>query len=694
MPRGYVARVCLLLLTCALPVLAQDASQRVGLPIDWSSSHILHTQRLDAKFESLMQQDPRVLYNWIRHNSDAMQPGLKHRLPAGFPRFRPKVSRPRLSVDWSFPLGPSGTVSINMYPAKYNFDAGSTAVGNCTTNLDYIVLGLNGPGSSTQPSIVRLTNLYGGSGTTTCGYTNPILLSAYFYSGSKINTSPSISFDGKKVAFLETTSTNTSIFHVLSWSDPTPMAISAIGESSSTVTVTTSAAHGLAAGNIVKIAGISVNGYNGTYAIASVPTTTTFTYTALQTGLGAPTGSPLGQVLATGDTGSFNWSGFNYAAVAPPSANDFKSTASIGPVTYSSPFVLYGSGGDQAYFGDDNGVLYHTNCVFFCSGASVPVDSVTLASGVTLGPPVVDANTNKLFVGGSDGNLYAVDLTACNPLSACASTIKATCTVGGAACASSAIQVLTVGSNAANGGVYDGPAVDPANGLVYAFTGNTGGNAVGIAQTNETFNLATATAGQYNPEITVGKSNFRVFDGAFDNTYYTTPGSGHIAMCVPGNSGAPVFAVVSFAAVGSTPLISTVTTTNIPGNSSLSGCTGVTEFSAAADYFFFGQTNVNTNKCPSSGTANGAPTGCATMYTLSGGVPTPTTPITAFEEGGTSGVIIDSISGGNMYFATLGATSNTATTNLPLACPNPSNPAPNSGTAMYCAVKLTQSGLQ
>jgi hypothetical protein len=54
--------------------------------------------------------------------------------------------------------------------------------------------------------------------------------------------------------------------------------ISGITDSSGTATVTTATAHLLAVGNIVTISGASPSNYNGTFAIASVPTSTTFTY--------------------------------------------------------------------------------------------------------------------------------------------------------------------------------------------------------------------------------------------------------------------------------------------------------------------------------------------------------------------------------------------------------------------------------
>jgi len=44
------------------------------------------------------------------------------------------------------------------------------------------------------------------------------------------------------------------------------------------VTITTTAPHGLSAGQSVTIAGVGVSAYNGTFPIVAAPTATTFTY--------------------------------------------------------------------------------------------------------------------------------------------------------------------------------------------------------------------------------------------------------------------------------------------------------------------------------------------------------------------------------------------------------------------------------
>ena len=56
-------------------------------------------------------------------------------------------------------------------------------------------------------------------------------------------------------------------------------AIKSASETGTTVTITTAATHPFQTGELVNIAGVSANGYNGIFTITSVPTPTTFTST-------------------------------------------------------------------------------------------------------------------------------------------------------------------------------------------------------------------------------------------------------------------------------------------------------------------------------------------------------------------------------------------------------------------------------
>jgi hypothetical protein len=73
---------------------------------------------------------------------------------------------------------------------------------------------------------------------------------------------------------------------------PVSATVNAVSNVLNVYTYTTAAAHGFAIGDTVVIAGSSVTGWNGTYSITSVPTTTTFTVNgATSAGYGATTWS-------------------------------------------------------------------------------------------------------------------------------------------------------------------------------------------------------------------------------------------------------------------------------------------------------------------------------------------------------------------------------------------------------------------
>tara|TARA_Y100001937_G_C7101724_1_gene322876 strand:+ start:361 stop:963 length:603 start_codon:yes stop_codon:yes gene_type:complete len=70
--------------------------------------------------------------------------------------------------------------------------------------------------------------------------------------------------------------------------------VSSIASSSDVATVTTANAHGLKVGMYVNVTGSSTNFVNGVYKVASVPSTTTFTYAQNS---GAANGSASGTIL-------------------------------------------------------------------------------------------------------------------------------------------------------------------------------------------------------------------------------------------------------------------------------------------------------------------------------------------------------------------------------------------------------------
>jgi hypothetical protein len=109
-------------------------------------------------------------------------------------------------------------------------------------------------------------------------------------------------------------------------------------DAAGTVTITTTAAHGMTAANIgqqVKIAGVGVAGYNGTFTITAVPTANTFQYTAAA-GLAGSGGGTVTKPLTTSNPPVFS-SSSNQAIAG---AN--KSTC--------SPYAVFTAGGTERLF--------------------------------------------------------------------------------------------------------------------------------------------------------------------------------------------------------------------------------------------------------------------------------------------------------------------------------------------------------
>jgi len=122
---------------------------------------------------------------------------------------------PRQAIDWSVSLG-TGNVAPNMYPAKFIFNLNSNP--DCAN--DYAVFGLNVAGvTGGQANLVGINQLYSGTAPTGLCGTTPHVNWAYngtAAAGGRVLTSPQISPNGDKIAYVESTA-GASIFHVLTW---------------------------------------------------------------------------------------------------------------------------------------------------------------------------------------------------------------------------------------------------------------------------------------------------------------------------------------------------------------------------------------------------------------------------------------------------------------------------------------------
>jgi hypothetical protein len=222
----YVIRVVRLfapaLLTAwvLLPAPAQQGqAYHIGIVSDWTDRHVIFSDPgtlTDAMMHGRRQEwerivnDPRYRMQQIkRHAPWAGQAGIpeisfpREGHPV-FPIFRKSI----LHADWSVTLGSSiHGVAIAKYPAKYTFAPIGTP--NCTA--DFVVFPINAAPLTNQANLLGVNNLY--SGTCTTG-TVPTVIFAYRVGTGPVQTSPVLSLDGTKVAFVESV-TNASVFHVL-----------------------------------------------------------------------------------------------------------------------------------------------------------------------------------------------------------------------------------------------------------------------------------------------------------------------------------------------------------------------------------------------------------------------------------------------------------------------------------------------
>lgn len=203
----------------AVSLCAQEsAPMHTGVPQDWSQHHIVFSRDGLAQHPDLIYREPRVLQRAMQRGPAPNFGVLDGSGPVPAPADN---SGPH--GDWSFPSG--GRMLANEYPAKFSFNPGAPP--DCTN--DYVVFGLNITSTGTAANLVAFNNLYAGTSPTGLCGTVPTVLFAYdvtTVTGGKVATSPVLSQDGKKIAFVESIPANAglgvaaqSILHVLTWAN-------------------------------------------------------------------------------------------------------------------------------------------------------------------------------------------------------------------------------------------------------------------------------------------------------------------------------------------------------------------------------------------------------------------------------------------------------------------------------------------
>jgi hypothetical protein len=390
--------------------------------------------------------------------------------------------------DWAYPIG--GT-AIGSFPAKYNFDI--NAGPSCS---DFVVFPENSYGSTTQANIIGFNNLYDGTCPSSAGTGLPFAPSvqfAYYVDVGYMLSSPTLSEDGSKIAFVTYNSLKGMTFHML--------------------TLSTTGSNGTAYN--APVAPCTVNGVQSCTTNNAVDTSF---------------------VVST-------------------------STNSNYPV--SSPFVDYS--GDIAYIGDEAGNLHKITGVFRGTPSEITTAGWPFAveSGSSLSSPVYDSVSQHIFGVTNNANLYCIDASSGTP---------AFCNPSGK---------ISVGSQ---GTVWEGPIVDSTAGTVFAEGVNTSGSNFTPILTQATTSLAGVV------QASMGSGDDSLFDGDFDNTYYSgNYASGYMYFCGANGYLIPALFRIGFNSNGT---MNNATDGNLyPLGNQQAACTPLTEAynpGQGKDYLFLG----------------------------------------------------------------------------------------------------------
>jgi hypothetical protein len=545
---------------------------------------------------------------------------------------------------------------------------------NTVNNLAFaaVVAGTNG----SQANIVGFNQLYSGSGTPLCaGLTFPEFIFSYASGVGPVATSPTLSLDGTRVAYVENDANIGAILHVLHIAKGS----TEYGTCSNTGALTpTCALHPVIPGST---AGSTASDYMLPLGLVA-------------TGIDSYSSPFVNYSDDTAYVGDNN--GFLYAITPVFNGTPAKATApypvKVSTFNLSSPVVDV-SGTGHIFFGDSDGHLYNYTAAGASAAAAIPVGGVLSATahGVRDAPIVDSTNAVGYAVtgcNGTDSELMQFGFTTGATL-----TSKAASTLDAEGCTGAAqLYAPTVDNNYFSKGISSATAAN--NGEVdvcYAHSGHiainqyqfTSGTMGTTAQYDNEF-IAHGGAYECSPlaelyskdvaytPTALTQSGFTVTvttaTNAFVNGQVVT-----IAKVAAGTGGCTAGAVAGINAEQTITVTSgTVFTFTSPVSATITtGQCTLTSSSATGptqDYMFFA-TNYTT---PEAYTFTLPITGTAQAATA-----TNTTSVT----GGTSGMAVDNVStsgqAASIYFGTL-ATSTTV-------CGT---------TAAYCAVKLTQALLQ
>jgi len=628
----------IVLLLWVVPQLSgQEGGKRISLPQDWSSHYVIYTKKLSIEDLERAKNEPRFYHSWLL---------LGHVLGQQLDRSDAERQLNRRRDDDNDEDDRGGG---NMRRKKrhqlqrdwsFSLGSGTIARGMSPAKFNFDINAIVSASNCTTDYVVYGLNVAGVTG----GQANLVVLQN-LYSGvapaGLCGANPTV-----KWAYNVTTVANGKVVTspVLALDGTKVAFVESVGASS-----------------VLHVLRFLTAGNEGTVSASVGPATST-------------------NAAAT-------WT----ACLAGTTSCMFNLTFGAFGTTRSSPYYDYTN--DVIYQANDNGQIFKITGVFngtpalaTTGGWAAAGVNITGAAGTIMTSPVLDDASGQIFLGSSNGNGYAIQASA--------PATQSSMTVGSG---------LTTN---AGGVIFDGPIVDTTNNTVFFASAS---NAASVGNTNA--NTAAVLVQATTTPVLFGSKNVAVLGrgmagsgaatvnyvhgGAFDQAYYNWTGvgnnAGHYFVCgtvsVAFNS--DLYAVpFATGAAGATinPGTHTDNTDTPSGNLIASpanlvqhdDCTPITEiYNGANDRVFVGTGLAGSSSVVAMIQGRGA--GGAFLNADITNAANITSIAEPAAQGGVSAIVVDNVSvqaqASSIYFTTL-ATSN------------------NCGTGTFCAVKVTQAGLQ
>ena len=546
-----------------------------------------------------------------------------------------------IDPDWRMVLG-SGTTGAGQSPAKYSFNIAGPGLCSNAATPDYVVYNTGVAGlSGSQANIIAYDNIYSGcSSVSGASTTVPLVYWSYYSGTGTAETSPVLSLDGTKVAFIETGASGTATLRILKWVGGQGSDSNHPNAPQNLYTNTTAGAAGNTAWSTCPAGHscmISVAFQNG-----------------MQDTITAPFYDYLNDIAYVGDA-SGNLHKFTGVFKGTPG----EVTTGGWPISVSGNILtspVYDAGTSKDIFvADSGGFLYS----YTTAGVKVMVSSQLAATGSKgiVDGPLVDSSTEFVYVYVGDDentNTGGPGPRDCDSAGGCSGVFQfpaGDATMGTGVCTSTS-QTAWSGTNCGNESVFG-----------------------------------------------VGNANTVLYDGAFDHIYFSGSGTtGNLWSCGSTGTPAPKLLYTGMTAFVPTAPAGTVIgiATNVinPLTTAAATCSPVTEIYGSGgttdDYIFLSVTN-DGNQTGTTCSGAGSAGACLYNFEVSTNGTTTTVPGAATAglsaPGGTSAIIVDNtvapgvLAGASqIYFWALGSG----------ACGGNSNGSAGAGTGA-CAVQASQS---